>query len=91
MRCLISLSIDALDDIRADGLRRLVGWKGEMEDVSVESAGHGSWSDGVAIQLHTSHALKAGRDGCVLHHTSLGCLCADHRPTGACQERTISL
>jgi len=82
--------MDAIDDTRARCLRRLFGWKGETEDVSVESVGNGSWNDGVAIQPHTSHALKARRDGCVRHNTSLGFLCADHRLTGACQERTMS-
>jgi hypothetical protein len=50
--------MDARDDTRVSCLRRLVGWKGDAEDVSVESAGNGSWSDGVAIQPHTAHAVS---------------------------------
>src|SRR6266446_2054030 len=50
--------MDALDDIRVHGLQRLCGWKGETEDVSVASAGNGSWSDCVAIQPHTAPVVS---------------------------------
>jgi hypothetical protein len=51
------LSMYVLDDTRAHGVRRLRGWKDETEDGSVASAGHGSWSDCVAIQPHTAPAV----------------------------------